>query len=171
MKYLNRFYLVLALALAACGGEPFTGEKAASAGPDGGGAPIDGTADAGPEATTDAPDGATFDGAAAGDGIAEASAAEDQSRPATDAGAGDVAELLDAGGDVDAEAVDAEACDPNYGDASPGGPCCVHVWASPSMGGVLCTVDGSRWCWQTGMPCSAIGSRCVVQGGVSYCAP
>jgi hypothetical protein len=84
------------------------------------------------------------------------------------------------GGIIDASASDVDApdgylgplCDPAYGDASPGGPCCVHVWATPTMGGVLCTLDGSRWCWQTdAMLCSLPGSRCVVQYGVSYCAP
>ena len=78
--------------------------------------------------------------------------------------------------EASADVVDAGlACDPAYGDASPGGPCCVHVWATPTIGGVLCTVDGSVWCLQTGSPplCSAMGSRCVTQpqSGVTYCAP
>lgn len=82
---------------------------------------------------------------------------------APDAGAGDAGEVLDAG---DA----GPTCDPGYGDASPGGACCVHVWATPTMGAVLCT-DGSRWCWQSGSPCSPPGGRCVTQSGVTYCAP
>lgn len=93
---------------------------------------------------------------------AAASASDSASRLPPDA-----AEALDAGGAFDASL----PCDPSYGDASPGGPCCVHVWATPTQGAVLCTVDGSRWCWQTGMPCSPDGSRCVVQAGVQYCAP
>jgi len=78
---------------------------------------------------------------------------------------------------TDAGALDAQdgavACDPAYGDASPGGPCCVHVWADSAhtLGAVLCTLDGVRWCEQSGAPCSPPGSRCIVQAGVSYCAP
>jgi len=88
-----------------------------------------------------------------------------------DAVAGDVAgdAVLEHVEEVDAS--EALPCDPSYGDASPGGPCCVHVWATPSVGGVLCTVDGSRWCWQTGEPCSPPGARCLTVNAVTYCAP
>jgi hypothetical protein len=166
MKVLTRCYL--ALVLSGCGGDPFTPATSADAARD--------VHDAGDELAADArasDAGEVLD--SPWDTMNDAGDVRDVSASrladAADASpdvAGDVREL----DQVDAGAVDAGLpCDSTYGDASPGGPCCVHVWATPSMGAVLCTVDGSRWCWQTGMPCSPFGSRCVVQGGVSYCAP
>jgi hypothetical protein len=172
MKILASCYL--GLVLAGCGGDPFT-------------AAIDAGADA--LSSADPNEASRTD---AGDELA-AVLEHDGKTPGADAGpldAGARAEVgqVDAGepsydgsqdhfgGNLDAgdagDVVEAgPACDPNYGDASPGGSCCVHVWATPTMGAVLCTVDGSRWCWQTGLPCSAVGSKCVAQSGVEYCAP
>jgi hypothetical protein len=157
------FYLAAALG---CGGAPFSAtaplsEDAAADGTSGG-ALVDAPAAAEAEATT--PD--------AGDAAGDVAPPD----PPRDAAQGDAGELAPDAGDASADAspdVDGGAlpCDPAYGDASPGGPCCVHVWATPTMGGVLCTVDGSRWCWQSGSPCSGVGSRCVTQQGVTYCAP
>jgi hypothetical protein len=156
--------------LAACGGEPFTSSSALVAG-DGAPAPVARAVDAGGElAEVFGPDAGEPIDASQWDTLEDAGdvRADSASRLA------DAAEAApDVAGDVvfDAAPPPSLSCDPAYGDASPGGPCCVHAWATPTMGAVLCTVDGSRWCWQTGMPCSLPGSRCVTETGVTYCAP
>lgn len=169
------------LSLAGCTGDAFHGstdDAALGAPPDGGGALVDdaGAPDAQREATTLEAAPAPVDSATVGDAGDVRGDSASRLADAADSSP-DVVGAIDAGeldaGDASADVVDAGglACDRAYGDASPGGPCCVHVWATPTMGAVLCTVDGSRWCWQTGMPCSALGSRCVTQAGVTYCAP
>lgn len=169
------------LSLAACGGSPFALSSALSAGDAGDELAAVLEHDAAPP-VTDAHIAAC--GCDAGDARAvlehDAGAAVDvleqldagDAAIQVDASWNLLSDAADAAADVAADVVDAgPACDPAYGDASPGGSCCVHVWATPTMGGVLCTVDGARWCWQTGSPCSALGSKCVQQNGVQYCAP
>jgi hypothetical protein len=166
MKVLISVYL--ASSLLACGGGPFSVAPPAADAGDGGAEQL-------------GPDGAleTADAIApvlehdAGELDARSSEAADAPVLEHDAGELD-ARSSEAGLPPAADAAADSAkpsCDPAYGDASPGGPCCVHVWATPTNGGVLCTVDGSRWCWQTGQPCSVAGSSCVVVNGVTYCAP
>ena len=160
-----------ALVIVGCGGDPFS-------------APAVQDASAAAE-TEGAVTGAPAD--AVDDGSTEAKAVDGDPLPAVDDAAVDVAgdvleeqpapadapadAAVDVTGDVLEEQPAVLPCDSAYGDASPGGPCCVHVWATPTMGAVLCTSNGSRWCWQTGMPCSAPGSSCVVEQGAIYCAP
>jgi hypothetical protein len=174
MKILASCYL--GLVLVGCGGDPFTAAGAVD-----GAADVLSSADEKIHRETDAGDELAavleHDDAGADAGPLDAGArAEvgqlDAGEPSYDASQDHFGGNPDAGdaGDV-GDVEPGLPCDPNYGDASPGGSCCVHVWATPTMGAVLCTVDGSRWCWQTGMPCSAVGAKCVLQNGVEYCAP
>ena len=75
---------------------------------------------------------------------------------------------LDASADEAVEsAPSGPACDPAYGDASPGGACCERATSGV---GVVCT-DGGVWCLQSGVTCAPAGEKCVTWYANVYCAP